>query len=79
MVAELKLRKVGNSVGVVFPKEVLAKLNVRTGDSICLTEGPDGGLRVTVATAGREEFAAQMKTMESVVKRYRNTLHELAQ
>ena len=78
MVLELKLRKVGNSVGVVLPKEALARLNVEEGDTITLTDTPEGGLRVTPATAGREQFADQMKAAESVIRRYRNTLRELA-
>ena len=79
MVLELKLRKVGNSVGVVLPKEALAKLNVQAGDSVCLTDGVDGSLRVTPATEGREQFARQMKAAEDLIRRYRNTLRELAQ
>lgn len=75
---ELKLRKVGNSVGVVLPKEAMAKLNVQEGDSVCLTDAPDGSLRVTAVTAGREQFAEQMKVAEDVIRRYRNTLRELA-
>jgi putative addiction module antidote len=78
MVLELRLRKVGNSVGVVLPKDALAVLNVREGDSICLTDAPDGSLRVTPATEGRERFAQQMKAAEAVIRRYRNTLRELA-
>lgn len=79
MVLELKLRKVGNSVGLVLPKEVLARLNVAEGDTLTLTDSPDGSLRVTPATGGREPFAAQMKAAEGIVRRYRNTLRELAQ
>ena len=78
MVLELKLRKVGNSVGVVLPKEALAKLNVQEGDSLCLTDAADGSLRVTPATGGREQFARQMKAAEGIIRRYRNTLRELA-
>ena len=78
MVLELKLRKVGNSVGVVLPKEALSRLNVEEGDTLALTEAPDGSLRVTAATAGREQFAQQMKAAEKVIRRYRNTLRELA-
>jgi putative addiction module antidote len=78
MVLELKLRKVGNSVGVVLPKEALARLNVQEGDTVTLTDAPEGGLRVTPATAGREQFARQMKAAEGVIRRYRNTLRELA-
>jgi putative addiction module antidote len=79
MVLELKLRKVGNSVGVVLPKEAMAKLNVQEGDSVCLTDAPDGSLRVTPVTEGRDRFAEQMRTAEAVIRRYRNTLRELAQ
>jgi len=78
MVLELKLRKVGNSVGVVLPKEAVAKLNVREGDSVCLTDAPDGSLRVTPVTEGREQFARQMEAAEEIIRRYRNTLRELA-
>jgi putative addiction module antidote len=78
MVLELKLRKVGNSVGVVLPKEALARLNVEAGDTVTLTDAPEGGLRITPATPGREQFAKQMKAAESIIRRYRNTLRELA-
>ena len=75
MVLELKLRKVGNSVGVVLPKEALARLNASEGDSLFLTESPDGGLRVT---SNSPEFAKKMKVFESLSRRYRNALRELA-
>jgi putative addiction module antidote len=75
MVLELKLRKVGNSVGVVLPKEALARLNADEGDSLFLTESPDGGLRVTSQSP---EFARKMKAFESLSRRYRNALRELA-
>jgi len=71
---ELKLRKIGNSVGVVLPKEALAHLKAEEGDAIALTETPDG-YRVT---ASRSDFAKTMSVMESLSKRYRNTLRELA-
>jgi len=75
MVLELKLRKVGNSVGVVLPKEALARLNADAGDSVFLTDTPDGGLRVTSQSP---EFARKMKVFESLSRRYRNALRELA-
>ncbi len=75
MVLELKIRKIGNSVGVVLPKEALAYLKVGEGDVICMTEGAEGSLRVTPAKA---DFNAQMKAAGDVIKRYRNTLRELA-
>jgi putative addiction module antidote len=75
MVVELKLRKVGNSVGVVLPKEALARLNASEGDSLFLTESPDGALRVTSQSP---EFARKMKAFENLSRRYRNALRELA-
>jgi putative addiction module antidote len=78
VVLELKLRKVGNSIGMVLPKEAMAKLNLQEGDSVCLTDAPDGSLRVTPVTEGREQFKRQMTAAEDVIRRYRNTLRELA-
>jgi putative addiction module antidote len=75
MVLELKLRKVGNSIGVVLPKEALARLNAQEGDAIVLTDAPDGGFRVTPSKA---DFTRQMEVAEDVIRRYRNTLRELA-
>ncbi len=75
MAIELKLRKVGNSLGVLLPKEALAHLKVEEGQSLYLTEAPDGGYRVT---SGNPEFSHQMDVAERVIRRYRNTLRELA-
>jgi len=75
VVIELKLRKIGNSVGVVLPKEVLNHLKVGEGDTICVTETVDGSLRVGPSN---DEFKKQMEAAESVINRYRNTLRELA-
>ena len=77
MVIELKVRKVGNSMGVVLPKEALARLNVTEGDSLCLTDSTEGGLRVTPVTEGSREFAEQMTAAEDIIRRYRNTLRAL--
>jgi putative addiction module antidote len=75
MTLELKLRKVGNSLGVVLPKEALARLNAGEGDTLVFTEAPDGGFRVT---PDRNDFAQQMAVAEDIAKRYRNALRELA-
>jgi len=74
MLLELKLRKVGNSVGIVLPKEALAHLKVSEGDVLTLTEAQDG-IRLT---ASNPEFAKTMAVFESLNRRYRNTLRELA-
>ena len=75
MVLELKLRKVGNSVGVVLPKEVLAHLNVGEGDTVCVTDASDGSLRVSPT---RAEVVRQLEVAQGVIRRYRHTLRELA-
>ena len=75
MILELKLRKVGNSVGVILPKEALAHLNVEEGDSLSVTEGPEGSLRLSPSKA---DVTRQMEVVQDVMKRYRHTLRELA-
>ncbi len=75
MVVELKLRKIGNSIGVVLPKEVLAHLKVGVGDTICVSVAVDGSLRVGPSI---DEFKKQMEAAERVITRYRRTLRELA-
>ncbi len=74
MTLELKVRKVGNSLGIVLPKEALAHLNVHEGDVLTLTEAQDG-VRLTAADP---EFAKTMEVFSSLNRRYRNTLRELA-
>ena len=75
MVLELKLRKVGNSVGVVLPKEALTHLNVGEGDTVCVTEAADGSLRMSPT---KPEVARQLEVAQDIMRRYRNTLRELA-
>ena len=75
MVLELKLRKVGNSVGVVLPKEALAYLHAREGDTVCATEAKDGSLRLCVTNP---DVMRQLEAAQHVIRRYRNTLRELA-
>jgi putative addiction module antidote len=75
MILELKLRKVGNSVGVILPKEALARLNADDGDAIYLTDAADGGFRITAANP---EFAHKLKVAGQLSRRYRHALKELA-
>lgn len=71
---EIKLRKIGNSVGIVLPKEALAHLGAEEGQNLVFTETPDG-YRVSPA---QSDFAKTMEVMKSLSERYRNTLRELA-
>ena len=72
---KLKLRKVGNSVGVVFPKEALAFLQAGEGDTITVTDAAEGTLRVSPM---KPEVARQMEVAQDIMRRYRHTLRELA-
>jgi putative addiction module antidote len=74
MTVELKIRKIGNSLGVVLPKEVLMHLNVTEGDTVTISEAQDG-VRLT---SGNPDFAKSMAVFESLNRRYRNALRELA-
>lgn len=75
MTVELKVRKLGNSLGMVLPKEAADKMNVAEGDKLYLTQSPEGGYRLTPEDPA---FAAQMESARKLMKRYRNTLRELA-
>lgn len=70
----LRLRKIGNSVGAVFPQELLARLHLQSGDTVHITDAP-GGARLTVYDP---EFERQMEAARAVMKKRRNLLHELA-
>jgi putative addiction module antidote len=70
----LKVRKIGNSLGVVLPKDVLAKLNVGEGGELTVVETPDG----VSLSAYDDQIARQIEIGRDVMKRYRNALRELA-
>ena len=72
---ELKVRKFGNSLGVVLPKSVIDRLHTRDGEALFLTEAPDGSYRLTPYDP---TFEQKMEKAEDIINRYRNTLHVLA-
>ena len=72
---ELKVRKIGNSYGVVLPKEALATLRVKEGDTLTLAEGAQSSMNLS---AYRAEVSSQMSVVQDVMDRYRHTLRELA-
>lgn len=73
-IKKLKLVKIGNSTGVILPKEELDRLNLSAGDQLSYTQTPDG---IALSSRG-EEFDRQMAVARDVMKRYRNALRELA-
>ncbi len=70
----LKLTQIGNSVGVILPKEVLARLNLVKGDSLFVTNTPGG----VALTAYDPSFELQMTAARDIMRKRRNVLHELA-
>lgn len=73
---ELKVRKFGNSLGVVLPGQVISRLNTEDGAPLYLTEAPDGGYRLVPYDP---QFATKITKAEEIMRRYRDTLHVLAQ
>ena len=69
-----KLTKIGNSLGFTLPKEQLARLGLAEGDTVYVSETPDGLL----LSPYDPEFERQTAAAESILKRYRNAFRELA-
>mgnify|MGYP003559097377 FL=1 len=70
----LKLTQIGNSVGVILPKEVLARLKLAKGDTVFVTDAPNG----VVLPPYSPEFEAHMVAARALMKKRRNVLRELA-
>lgn len=70
----LKLTQIGNSVGVILPKEVLARLKVGKGDTLFLSEAANGVL----LSQYDSELETQMVEARRIMKKRRAVLHELA-
>lgn len=70
----LTIRAIGNSSGVLLPKELLELLNVKQGDKLFVSRTPDG----VVLKPYDEDFAEQMETLRNVMRDRRNLLRELA-
>ncbi|MBT5903051.1 MAG: AbrB family transcriptional regulator [Opitutaceae bacterium] len=75
MAHHTKVRKIGNSLGVILPKEALADLQVEEGQALYVSKSADGSLRLAPSD---ENFEKSMKVFESLNRRYRNALNELA-
>ena len=74
MNTQLKITKIGNSAGVILPKDLLARLRAAIGDTLHVTEAPDG-IRIT---AQDPDFVADMELAEEIMREDRNILRALA-
>ncbi len=70
----LKLTQIGNSIGVILPKDALARLKLGKGQSVFLTESPEGYTLTPYDPALEEEIQAGREFMRD----YRDTFHQLA-
>ncbi|GAD24740.1 AbrB/MazE/SpoVT family DNA-binding domain-containing protein [Acidovorax sp. MR-S7] len=71
----LKLTQIGNSVGVILPKEVLARLKLAKGDTVFLTDAANGGVTLTPYDPSLED---QLALGREFMREYRDTFHQLA-
>jgi putative addiction module antidote len=75
MASTVKITTIGNSVGIVLPKEVLSRLHVEKGDSLYLLETPEG----IQLTPYDNDFAAEMEVAKRVMRKHRDVLRKLAE
>ena len=73
--ATAKIISVGNSAGIILPKEILARMNVEKGDTLYIVEGPQG-IRLIPYD---QEFATQMEAAREVMRENRDVLKRLAE
>jgi putative addiction module antidote len=71
----LQVRKIGNSIGFILPKETAVRFNLKEGDRLFVLEQPDGGL---LLTHHDPDFEKAMEVARRGMKRYHNALAELA-
>ena len=71
----LQIRKIGNSTGIILPKELLLKLGLKEGDKLSVVEQPEKAIQLR---AYNPDFAEAMEVAAKGMKRYRNALAELA-
>jgi putative addiction module antidote len=71
---QVKVTQIGNSLGVVLPKEVVDRLGIARGQMLSLSETSNG----IELSAFDPEFEDQMRMAEEIMDRYRDTLRELA-
>jgi len=70
-----KVIPIGNSAGIILPKEVLTRLKLEKGDTVCITETPFGAN----LTAYDEQFMRKMEAAQRVMRKYRDALRKLAE
>ncbi len=72
---KLEIKKIGNSTGIILPKELLARLGLEQGDEVVVTEGPERTITITPYADDDDET---MRIARQVMKEYKSTLKALA-
>jgi putative addiction module antidote len=72
---KLEIKKIGNSTGLILPKELLARLKLDQGDWVYVTELPDRSVKIAPYDPDHEEV---MKTAREIMKEYQDTFRALA-
>jgi len=70
-----KVRKIGNSYGIILPKEALHQLQVKEGDALYIAKSSEGSVQLTPTD---EAFERKMEIARKGMEQYKNTLRELA-
>ncbi|GJD38143.1 MULTISPECIES: AbrB/MazE/SpoVT family DNA-binding domain-containing protein [Methylobacterium] len=73
---KLEVKKIGNSTGLILPRELITKLNLEQGQWLHVTEMPDGGVRLTPYDP---DFDKAMALVDDIMDEYKDTLRALAQ
>ena len=74
-IATVQIKKIGNSSGVILPREVMVRLNLNVGDQLYATMTPEGGIRLTPYDP---EFEETMKAADRIMDKYKDTFAALA-
>jgi putative addiction module antidote len=72
---KIEIKKIGNSTGLILPKELLAKLQLKQGDSVFVTELAEGGVKLVPHDP---TFERGIEIARKAMRTYRNALRELA-
>ena len=75
---KLELKKIGNSTGLILPKDLLARLGLKQGDAVFLTEGPDKTVTINTHVSFDDDDEETMRIAREVMSEYRSTLKALA-
>jgi putative addiction module antidote len=72
---KLEIKKIGNSTGLILPKELITRLNLQQGQWLHVTESADGGVRLTPYDP---DFEQAMSVVDEIMDEYKDTLRALA-